>query len=75
MSVFEDGSLVDLGLLLEKSLVSKRNRPVKMLGDGELSKKLTVRVDAISASAKAKIEAGGGTVEVPEKQTAVAAES
>jgi large subunit ribosomal protein L15 len=44
--------------------LAKRRHPVKVLGRGELSKKLTVRVHAFSASAKAKIERAGGTVEV-----------
>ena len=39
--------------------------PVKVLGDGEITKKLTVKVDKVSASAKAKIEAAGGKVELP----------
>ncbi|MEE8826183.1 MAG: 50S ribosomal protein L15 [Eubacteriales bacterium] len=61
---FEDGTEVTPELLLQSGAVSKIVDGVKILGDGELTKKLTVKVNAVSASAKAKIEAAGGTVEV-----------
>lgn len=49
-------------ILLEKGLIKKKNIPVKILGDGELKSKLNIEVDAISKSAKDKIEKLGGTV-------------
>ena len=61
---FEDGETVDTASLYTKGLV-KGPVPVKLLGNGEISKKLTVKVPAISASAKEKIEKAGGTVDVP----------
>ena len=61
---FEDGTVVDVAALLESGAISKVNDGVKILGNGELTKKLTVKVNAVSASAKEKIEAAGGTVEV-----------
>lgn len=71
LNVFEDGANVDLVALFEEGLISRKNRPVKILGNGELQKKLTLKVDAISASAKEKIEAKGGTVTLPPSQTKV----
>ena len=61
---FEDGAVVDIEALLESGAISKVRDGVKILGNGELTKKLTVKVHAVSASAKEKIEAAGGTVEV-----------
>lgn len=61
---FEDGSVVDTTALIEAGLVKKTLDGVKVLGQGELSKKLTVKVNKVSASAKAAIENAGGTVEV-----------
>lgn len=62
-SVFADGETVDADSLVAKGIIKSTTTPVKVLGDGEISKKLTVKVDKISASAKAKIEAAGGEVE------------
>jgi large subunit ribosomal protein L15 len=59
---FEDGETVDAAALYKKGLI-KGPVPVKILGNGELTKKLTVTIAAISASAKEKIEKAGGTVE------------
>ena len=68
VSVLEDrynaGDEVTLENLLEKRIVRKVNDGVKILGNGELTKKLTVKVNAFSESAKEKIEAVGGTCEV-----------
>ena len=68
ISVLEDrynaGDEVTLENLLEKRIIRKVNDGVKILGNGELTKKLTVKVNAFSASAKEKIEAVGGTCEV-----------
>lgn len=59
---FEDGQEVDVIKLFEKNLINNKNRPVKILGDGELTKKLTIKVDKVSVSAKAKIEKAKGTI-------------
>lgn len=61
--LFNDGDVVDGTSLVEKGVIKAEFIPVKVLGDGELTKKLTVRVDKVSASAQAKIEAAGGKVE------------
>ena len=61
---FEDGTTVDVNTLIEAGIIKKRRDGVKVLGYGEFTKKLNVRVDAFSASAKEKIEALGGTAEV-----------
>jgi len=61
---FEDGAEVTVTSLIESGVVSNPRDGVKILGKGEISKKLTVKVNAFSESAKAKIEAAGGTVEV-----------
>ena len=63
---FEDGTVVDAVVLKESGVITlpKVNDGIKILGNGELTKKLNVKVDAFSASAKEKIEALGGTVEV-----------
>ncbi len=61
---FEDGAVVTAQALLDKGVLSKCEYGVKILGNGRLTKKLTVQASAFSASAKEKIEAAGGTVEV-----------
>jgi len=63
---FDDGAVVDLAAVLAAGLVSqpKNSKLFKILGDGELKKKLTVRVDAITATARQKVEAAGGAVEI-----------
>ena len=61
---FEDGATVTIEALVESGLVKKTLDGVKVLGQGELTKKLTVQANAFSASAKAKIEAAGGKAEV-----------
>lgn len=60
--MFDDGMTVDIVALYENKLISKKNRPIKLLGDGELTKKLTIKVEAASASARQKVESKGGTV-------------
>lgn len=60
---FEDGDVVDGPSLKEKGIIKHTDDLVKVLGDGEVKKALTVKVDKISASAKKKIEAAGGKVE------------
>ncbi len=59
---YADGETVDVDSLTRKGLLKKLRDGVKILGDGDLTKKLTVNVDKVSASAKAKIEKAGGTV-------------
>jgi len=60
---FEDGATVDRQTLIEVGLVKKKDSQIKLLGQGDLSKKLTVKVDKVSASARQKIEAAGGTIQ------------
>ena len=64
LDVFEAGSVVDAASLKEKRLISKELCGVKILGNGELSKKLTVKAAKVSKSAQEKIEKAGGKVEV-----------
>ena len=61
---FEDGSTVSVQTLIESGVVKNPRDGVKILGNGELTKKLNVQANAFSASAKEKIEALGGTAEV-----------
>lgn len=61
---FEDGAVVDAQALLDAGILSKCKYGVKFLGNGEVSKKLTVKAAAFSESAKEKIEAAGGKAEV-----------
>ena len=61
---FDNGAVVTIESLLENGVISKAADGVKILGNGELTKKLTVQVSAFSEGAKAKIEAAGGTAEV-----------
>ena len=64
LEAFEDGATVDVNALVEKGIVKNPRDGVKILGNGELTKKLNVKANAFSASAKEKIEALGGTAEV-----------
>ena len=59
---FSDGETVNKETLVLKGLANKADELIKVLGDGELTKKLTVAVDKVSASAKEKIEKAGGSV-------------
>jgi len=61
---FENDTVVTVEKLLEAGVVKHARDGVKVLGNGELTKKLVVKVDAVSEGAKAKIEAAGGTCEV-----------
>lgn len=63
--LFADGDTVDSEALVVKGVIKSVAESVKVLGDGDLKKKLTVKVDKVSGPAKAKIEAAGGTVEAP----------
>ena len=64
LNAFEDGAVVDLEALTEKGIIRKEYDGLKVLGRGEITKKLTVKAKIFSASAKEKIEAAGGKVEV-----------
>ena len=64
LNAFEDGAEVTVAALVEKGIVSNPKDGVKILGNGELTKKLTVQVNAFSKSAAEKIEALGGKAEV-----------
>lgn len=59
---FDDGTVVTVDLLVDAGLVRRADRPVKLLGDGELSRKLEIDLDAVSSGAARAVEAAGGTV-------------
>lgn len=62
---FEKGATVTRQTLKAKGLIDKTSLPVKILGNGEISIALTFQVDAVSSTAKTKIEAAGGTIALP----------
>ena len=64
LNIFEDGAVIGAAELLEARVLSKCEYGVKILGNGEISKKLTVKASAFSQSAKEKIETAGGKAEV-----------
>ena len=64
LNKFEDGAIVDLAALAQAGVVSQPKSALKILGKGELAKKITVKAAVFSASAKEKIEAAGGKIEV-----------
>ncbi len=66
LNKFEDGTVVNEKLLRTSGLIKKK-KPVKILGDGELTKKLTIEGIKVSASAKEKIEARGGRISINDK--------
>lgn len=63
-NTFDDGTVVDIEALINAGLIKKELDGVKVLGNGDISKKLTVKVNAYSEVAKQKIEAAGGKAEV-----------
>lgn len=63
-SAFEDGAVIDVNTLLGNKMIRKEMDGLKILGDGVINKKLTVKASLFSASAKEKIEAAGGKAEV-----------
>ena len=67
VEVFDDGSAVTPDVLRERVLVRESGKPVKVLGRGDITKKLTVRAHKFSGSAAKKITSAGGTAEVIEK--------
>ncbi len=64
LEVFEDGATVDAAALKEKGIIKTADKAVKVLGNGKLTKKLTVKLNAFSASAAEKINSVGGKAEV-----------
>ena len=64
LEVFDNGATVDVDTLIERGIVKNPRDGVKILGNGDFTKKLTVKANAFRASAKEKIEALGGTAEV-----------
>ncbi|MFT5051753.1 MAG: large subunit ribosomal protein L15 [Chlamydiales bacterium] len=62
LNVFDDGAVVDLQAVLDGGLASLNTKLLKILGNGELTKKITIRAQMFSASAMAKIEAAGATM-------------
>ena len=64
LNKFEDGAVVDINTLLAEGIIRKEYSGLKVLGDGEISKKVTVKATIFSATAKEKIEAAGGKAEV-----------
>jgi large subunit ribosomal protein L15 len=60
-----DAEVIDKNVLIAAGLIRKKDVPVKILGDGELSKKVNLQVDAVSKTAKEKIEKLGGSVTLP----------
>ena len=67
LEAFKAGAEVNVDTLLAQGLVAKKNLPVKILGDGDLSKKLTIKVDSVSKSAEDKIKKAGGQCEATAK--------
>ena len=61
---FDDGTVIDAQKLIEAGIIKNRFDGIKILGNGDLTKKLTVKVNAYSSSAKQKIETAGGKAEV-----------
>ena len=64
LEAFDNDAIVDAAALAEKGIIKKQNSTVKVLGNGKLTKKLTVKLNAFSASAAKKIEEAGGKAEV-----------
>jgi len=67
-SFFENGDTVTIEALAKKRLVSGSNVLIKILGRGEISKKLTIDIEKVSASAREKIEKAGGSVKAPQEK-------
>ena len=76
LEIFDDGATVDLGAVIQKGLVSMNTPLFKVLGNGELKKKLVVRAQKFTGSARRKIEAAGGkVVELDKRGREIVAES
>lgn len=72
LEVFEAGSVIDEQALVQAGLAKGNFDGVKLLGDGEIKVAYTVKLELVSAQAKTKIEAAGGTVEAPAEKVEVA---
>lgn len=66
---YSEGETVDIVSLYEKGIIKNKSNPIKILGNGDLKKKLTVKTDKVSISAEEKIKKAGGTVEMFIKKT------
>ncbi len=64
LDAFEDGAVVDIDTLMEKGIVKKKLDGLKILGNGEISKKLTIKARKFTKAAEEKIKAAGGSAEV-----------
>lgn len=64
LNVFNDGEVVDLVALKDKGIIHNSVKRIKILANGELEKKLTIKADKVSKTAKERIEKAGGTIEV-----------
>jgi large subunit ribosomal protein L15 len=64
LSAFGDGATVDIAALADKGLIRNKGAKIKVLGNGDAPKNLSVKVNRISASARQKVEAAGGSVEL-----------
>ena len=64
LNVFEDGATIDSAAMIKAGIIKKENDGIKIIGNGKLDRKLTVKAAAFSESAKSKIEAAGGKAEV-----------
>ena len=73
--IFAEGDSVDLAGLVARGVLKSRHDRLKVLGEGDLTKKLDLRVAKISVSARAKVEAAGGTVTVIESASSESASS
>ncbi|MDY0340669.1 MAG: 50S ribosomal protein L15 [Coriobacteriia bacterium] len=62
--LYAAGETVDVDSLFQKGVIKSKTLPVKVLGDGDLTKVLTIKIDKVSGPARAKIEAAGGTVDL-----------
>jgi len=62
--LFENGESVDIQILRDKGIIPKLVETIKILGEGELTKKLTIKAHRASATAKDKVEKAGGTIEI-----------
>ena len=68
LNVFDDGEVVDREALLSKGLLDKRKLPIKVLGNGEIKKKIKLSVDKVTSGAREKIQVAGGSVDVEIKE-------
>lgn len=70
LNKFDDGSVIDFNFLIKRGIILKKNSPLKILGNGSVTKKLTVKANFFSESAAKKIQDAGGKIEVILKEKA-----